>query len=133
MKASTSKKATVVKRPEPPKKAKDQPKPKSKFSNLAADRLLEDKLYLSLLAEGGIGESADLSGLQVSLVIANPFMTLIMNVIVQIQEDVASEAKEALDFLNTREKFWDQLDMGKEKQKTNPNSQKALESFRWLM
>ena len=45
------------------------------------DRLLEDKVYLSMLAEGGIGARADLTD-------------------DYIKDDVAYEAKEALDFLD---------------------------------
>lgn len=80
-----------------------------------SDRLLEDKVYLSMLAEGGIGVRADLPE-------------------DHINEDVAYEAKEALDFLNAREKFWDQLDLGSDtKRKMGKKDTKALESFRWLM
>lgn len=80
-----------------------------------SDRLLEDKVYLSMLAEGGIGVRADLPE-------------------DYINEDVAYEAKEALDFLNAREKFWDQLDLGSEaKRKLGKKDTKAVESFRWLM
>lgn len=80
------------------------------------DRLLEDKVYLSMLAEGGIGVRADLPE-------------------DYINEDVAFEAKEALDFLNSREKFWDQLDLGSESKKAAQRKKetKTLESLRWLM
>ena len=63
--------------------------------------MLEDKVYLSMLAEGGIGARADLTD-------------------DYIKDDVAYEAKEALDFLDAREKFWDQLDLNK-----NLNSKKG--------
>ena len=78
------------------------------------DRLLEDKVYLSMLAEGGIGVRADL-----------PDDT--------VNEDVAYEAKEALDFLNAREQFWDQLDLGSENQKNKSKKSKEVGSLRWLM
>ena len=78
------------------------------------DRLLEDKVYLSMLAEGGIGMRADLTE-------------------DTIKEDVAYEAKEALEFLNSREKFWDQLDLNSEHKKNSKKDTHSLESLRWLM
>ena len=70
-----------------------------------ADRLLEDKVFLMKLSEGG--EEGEL------------------------EEELACEAQEALEFLNGREKFWDQLDLGHQDKKKK--QQGALESFRWLM
>ena len=82
------------------------------------DRLLEDKVYLSMLAEGGIGTRADLTD-------------------DYIKDDVAYEAKEALDFLDAREKFWDQLDLNKnlnsKKVQKNGAGKVSVESLRWLM
>ena len=82
------------------------------------DRLLEDKVYLSMLAEGGIGARADLTD-------------------DYIKDDVAYEAKEALDFLDAREKFWDQLDLNKnlnsKKVQKNGAGKVSVESLRWLM
>lgn len=82
---------------------------------MGADRLLEDKLYLTILAEGGIGFRTDKED--------------------TINEDVAYEAQEALEFLDAREKFWDQIDLGSGgPKKGRPGKPtKALESFRWLM
>ena len=77
-------------------------------------RLLEDKVYLSMLAEGGIGVRADIPEDNVN-------------------EEVAFEAKEALDFLNAREQFWDQLDLGSENQKNRKRESKTVGSLRWLM
>ena len=71
-------------------KRKNEQKRKAVKVLTSGDRLLEDKVYLSMLAEGGIGSRAD----------------LVDDI---INEDVCLEAKEALDFLNAREKFWDQL------------------------
>ena len=48
-----------------------------------------------------------------------------------LEEELACEAQEALEFLNGREKFWDQLDLGHQDKKKK--QQGALESFRWLM
>ena len=51
----------------------------------------------------------------------------------EIEEEVAFEAQEALEFLNGREKFWDQIDLGSDKKKSSIREKKACESFRWLM
>jgi hypothetical protein len=96
-----------------PSKAKKSEQSKFKPTLMTGDRLLEDKMYLTILAEGGIGTRSD---------IAEDL----------INGEVSFEAQEALDFLNTREKFWDQVELGKEK-KMAKNNKKALESFRWLM
>ena len=73
------------------------------------------QMYLSMLAEGGIGIRLD---------VAEDV----------INEDVAYEAKEALDFLNAREKFWDQLELGSQnEQKGRKKDTKAVGSLRWLM
>ena len=78
--------------------------------------MLEDKVYLSMLAEGGIGARADLTD-------------------DYIKDDVAYEAKE--DFLDAREKFWDQLDLNKnlnsKKVQKNGAGKVSVESLRWLM
>ena len=71
-------------------------------------------MYLSMLAEGGIGVRADIPEDNVN-------------------EEVAFEAKEALDFLNAREQFWDQLDLGSENQKNRKRESKTVGSLRWLM
>ena len=88
-------------------------KAKSKFGN---DRLIADKVFLMGLAEGGVGGGH-----------LNPSLV----------EDVACEAQEALEFLNTREKFWDQVDLGQldklEKNKDKNQRPGAVESFRWIM
>ena len=73
------------------------------------------QMYLSMLAEGGIGIRLDVSE-------------------DTINEDVAYEAKEALDFLNAREKFWDQLDLGSQNEhKGRRKETKTVGSLRWLM
>ena len=97
------------KREERKKKQEAFQKRKSKAS-MGNDRLLQDKVFLMGLAEGGLG------GFENSA----------------LEEDVAYEAQEALEFLNGREKFWDQLDLGSDKKKAE-NSKGACESFRWLM
>ena len=72
-------------------------------------------MYLSMLAEGGIGIRQDVAE-------------------DSINEDVSYEAKEALDFLNAREKFWDQLELGSENdRKGRKKETKTVGSLRWLM
>ena len=97
-------------------KRKNEQKRKAVKVLTSGDRLLEDKVYLSMLAEGGIGTRADM-------------------VEDTINEDVSIEAKEALDFLNAREKFWDQLDLGQDamKRKVKRKGNPSVESFRFLM
>ena len=51
----------------------------------------------------------------------------------EIEEEDAFEAQEALEFLNGREKFWDQIDLGSDKKKSSIREKKACQSFRWLM
>ena len=68
-----------------------------------------------MLAEGGIGIRQDVAE-------------------DSINEDVSYEAKEALDFLNAREKFWDQLELGSENdRKGRKKETKTVGSLRWLM
>ena len=97
-------------------KRKNEQKRKAMKVLTSGDRLLEDKVYLSMLAEGGIGCRADM-------------------VEDYINEDVCIEAKEALDFLNAREKFWDQLDLGSDamKRRSKRKGNPSVESFRFLM
>ena len=97
-------------------KRKNEQKRKAVKVLTSGDRLLEDKVYLSMLAEGGIGSRAD----------------LVDDI---INEDVCLEAKEALDFLNAREKFWDQIDLGSDaaKRKSKRKGNPSVESFRFLM
>ena len=72
-------------------------------------------MYLSMLAEGGIGIRQDVAE-------------------DSINEDVSYEAKEALDFLNDREKFWDQLELSNENdRKVRKKNTKTIGSLRWLM
>jgi len=90
-------------------KEKSKPvKPKA-----TADRLLEDKMYLMLLSNG-IGKRTDIrvDG---------------TNRMVQVT------AHQALDFLKSRETFWDQLDLGLEQRQAKSSSSKALKSYRWIM
>ena len=73
------------------------------------------QIYLSMLADGGIGIRLDVEE-------------------DYINEDVSYEAKEALDFLNSREKFWDQLELGSENEKKGrKKATKTIGSLRWLM
>ena len=73
------------------------------------------QIYLSMLADGGIGIRVD---------VAEDI----------INEDVSYEAKEALDFLNSRENFWDQLELGSENErKGRKKANKTCGSLRWLM
>lgn len=96
-------------------KMREEQKKKQNKIYLGTDRLLEDKLYLSILAEGGIGFRSDVADDTVN-------------------GDVAYEAQEALEFLDAREKFWDQIELGSDHSKKRPGKPtKALESFRWLM
>ncbi len=46
---------------------------------------------------------------------------------------VKATANQALDFLKARESFWDQLDLGQDHRKAKANSDKALQSYRWIM
>ena len=69
-----------------------------------------------MLAEGGIGIRQD---------VAEDV----------INEDVSYEAKEALDFLNDREKFWDQLELSSENDRKcrKKKTKTSVGSLRWLM
>ena len=68
-----------------------------------------------MLAEGGIGIRADVAE-------------------DMINEEVSYEARNAIDFLNSREKFWDQLELGSQnEQKGRKKDTKAVGSLRWLM
>jgi hypothetical protein len=68
-----------------------------------------------MLAEGGIGIRADMED-------------------DLLNEEVTYEAKEAIDFLNSREKFWDQLELGSHNNRTSKEKQpKTMGSLRWLM
>ena len=68
-----------------------------------------------MLAEGGIGIRADMED-------------------DLLNEEVTFEAKEAIDFLNSREKFWDQLELGSQNNRAGKEKQaKTMGSLRWLM
>ena len=68
-----------------------------------------------MLAEGGIGIRADMED-------------------DLLNEEVTYEAKEAIDFLNSREKFWDQLELGSQNNRIGKAKQeKTMGSLRWLM
>ena len=68
-----------------------------------------------MLAEGGIGIRTDMAD-------------------DLINEEVSYEAKEAIDFLNSREKFWDQSELGSQnKQKGKQKETKTIGSLRLLM
>ena len=68
-----------------------------------------------MLAEGGIGIRSDMAD-------------------DLINEEVSYEAKEAIDFLNSREKFWDQLELGSQNnQKGKQKETKTIGSLRLLM
>ena len=68
-----------------------------------------------MLAEGGIGIRADMED-------------------DLLNEEVTYEAKEAIDFLNSREKFWDQLELGSQNNRAGKEKQaKTMGSLRWLM
>ena len=88
--------------------------------SLAADRLLEDKMYLSELAKGIT---------QRKQVNSNDDVDIVYKVIKET-------AEEALQFLTDREDFWDQLALGTDKtiskkgRKCKPS--KALESTRLI-
>ena len=95
----------------------DNNKERSK-SSMAADRLLEDKMYLLGLSKGitqRIGTNAN-DGVD------------------HVYKDVKNTAEEALQFLRDREDFWDQLSLGANKtiigKKCKPT--KALESTRLI-
>ena len=60
---------------------------------MTADRLLEDKNYLTSLANG-IGNRPDLDD-------------------DEVQKNVSDTAEEVLGFLKLREEFWSQIDVGK--------------------
>ena len=49
-----------------------------------------------------------------------------------INDEVSFEAKNAIDFLNSREKFWDQLESG-DKTNRKVKETKTVGSLRWLM
>ena len=49
-----------------------------------------------------------------------------------INDEVSFEAKNAIDFLNSREKFWDQLELG-DKTNRKVKETKTVGSLRWLM
>ena len=66
-----------------------------------------------MLAEGGIGIRADVADDVIS-------------------DEVSYEAKNAIDFLNSREKFWDQLELGSQTNRKNKET-KTVGSLRWLM
>ena len=72
--------------------------------NLSADRMLEDKVYLSMLAESitkvGILTPEDEGGCGTN----------------SIDTEVRAAASDALNFLRSREDFWEQVDVGKEQQ-----------------
>mgnify|MGYP001279420904 CR=1 FL=1 len=57
-----------------------------------------------MLAEGGIGIRADMED-------------------DLLNEEVTYEAKEAIDFLNSREKFWDQLELGSQNNRAGKEKQ----------
>ena len=68
-----------------------------------------------MLAEGGIGMRTDMPE-------------------DYINNEVSYEAKETIDFLNSREKFWDQLELGNQaKKKGKGKATKTVGSLRWLM
>ena len=68
-----------------------------------------------MLADGGIGMRADMSD-------------------DLINEEIAYEAKQAIEFLNSREKFWDQLELGNQNnRKGKQKEEKTIGSLRWLM
>ena len=73
-------------------------------------------MYLSILADGGIGMRADMSD-------------------ALINEEVAHEAKQAIEFLNSQEKFWDQSEFGNRNniRKGKQKDGKTMGSLRWLM
>ena len=89
--------------------------------SLAADRLLEDKMYLS----------------QLSKTITQKDLTNSSNKSVDAVSKVIKEtAEEALQFLTDREDFWDQLALGTDKSITKKGKKgkpdKALESTRLI-
>ena len=66
-----------------------------------------------MLAEGGIGMRVDVAEDVIS-------------------DEVSYEAKNAIDFLNSREKFWDQLELG-DKTNRKVKETKTVGSLRWLI
>ena len=73
---------------------------------MSADRLLEDKNYLVMLA-GGIGVRTDLAD-------------------DTVEKDITDEAMSVLKFLQVREEFWTQIDVGKNRSKFNRNKRSKL-------
>ena len=88
--------------------------------SIAADRLMEDKAYLSSLADCLTKRSG----------------TNCIGGVDMVYKDVKNTAEEALQFLRDREDFWDQLAMGKNKKNMKGTRKykptKALESTRLL-
>ncbi len=76
------------------------------------DRLGQDKRYLAMLASGEMTKKDRDSG--------------------KLNQFVKVTANEALEFLRSREAFWDQLDLGHEHRQSKSTA-KALKSYRWIM
>ena len=90
-------------------------KPKAGVNSLTADRLFEDKVYLSMLA-GSLNSNSKFED--------DPRIA--------VERNVKTTAEEALEFLKSREDFWDQLELGKEQRvkKSKQNAPKVLQSTR---
>ena len=59
----------------------------------SSDRLLEDKLYLTSLAGGGMNQRPDVA-------------------VDRIKRGISATAEEALEYLRMRDEFWSQLELG---------------------